>query len=90
MGFTGKSMPIGYPLSVLKTHIQITLYGLNKLYSGIHAYTYTYAITINKKKKDVMSLKVSTEEYMIGLKGGKGRGKYCSYIIISKIKKYIA
>lgn len=73
MGFTGKSIPIGYPLSVLKTHIQITLYGLNRLYSGIHAYTYTYAIT----KKDVMSLKASTEEYMVDLKGGKGRGKYC-------------
>ena len=75
MGFTGKSMPIGYSLSVLKTHIQITLYGLNKLYSGIHAYTYTYAITINKKKKRCHEFEGEHRRVYDRFEGRKGKRK---------------
>lgn len=34
----------------LKTHIQGTLYRLNKIYLGIYVYTYMHTRTINEKR----------------------------------------
>lgn len=41
-----------------------------------------HMVTMNK---DNMNLKVNKEGYRGDIERGKGRGKYCDYILISKI-----
>lgn len=38
-------------------------------------------------KKEAIDLKGSMDQYIAGVGGRKGKGKYCNYILISNIKK---
>lgn len=46
--------------SAQKTYLQVTLYGINRLYLGIYTHTHMHAITISgEKKKEAIDLKES-------------------------------
>lgn len=65
---------VQYQTVTLKTHRQITLYGLNELYLGICITdTYMHAVTVDEKRG--MDLKESGEEYMGRFGGRRGESK---------------
>lgn len=62
--------------STLKTHIQVTLYGLNHVYIRICMYVQiTICIQSQLMKREAMNLKDSREGFKAGFKGRKGKGE---------------
>lgn len=52
-------------------------------YTHIHTHTHVYVTTINVKRGN--GFERARKNLCKGLEGGKGRGKWYTYIIISKV-----
>lgn len=70
--------------SAPKTFIQVTFYGLRRLYLWIYVFTYTY---MHEMKNVAMKLKAGAEEYIGRFKWWRGKEKWNYYNLKMKIKK---
>lgn len=71
--------------SALKTHIQLTLYRLNILFTIMNVYTQTFMYTGNINEKDTMNLNASIDGIWKNLQKGQWEKKCPNYIISSKL-----
>lgn len=67
--------------------MKVTLYRLNRLYLEIYMYRHMHNMYITTMKIRGHELETARRGIREGLERGKGRGKWCNYIIISKTKQ---